>query len=598
MKLEKVDYLVALCLLVTLAINYGLTSTLKQIPSPVYGGDFYNGLGGVVHITDGGNPLESAQMVGELPWVPPLYHITIAILSKISGLNEMNALINFALLVQFASFIVVFFLLFEITQNKYSALIGTLLFVPLHAPIFKYSDFATVLMVPLFLLGLIRFTKNPDQKNMIFCSLTLGLLSLSNTQAFFVGFLVLGITFLFWILPKILKDKTLNTNLESNDIESLKRYAIVFVIAFLIALTFWYKPLFVYYGETPNEVQDFTRPDVREPAIFWKMFGNFVSWLLFPYNNGPIMVFSLLSLYGLYQVAKNRKENTFIIIVLVSWFIAMAHPVVTLPLINKHLVMEMMAERLQVISVMLIAFGTSQIPKLIKNKDLVVVLFLALILVSVLNYSDYFEKQKQEHWVVNAGQQELAPHFAELQKWVRENTNVNDVFITTNENGFMLNALSGRKMVSYRRAHASPYTDMNQRMMDQAIILYGENEQKTKELLQKYNVKYLLWSPDWLFLEYYFDSNGQLVGFNDPLSVPDTLKYELQLKENNVNYVKRNGYFDPAPPSDAPRYDMIVTLPKNLDVEKPYSQQFLDNFKLIKTIQYNGNDAFRIYEVK
>ena len=43
---------------------------------------------------------------------------------------------------------------------------------------------------------------------------------------------------------------------------------------------------------------------------------------------------------------------------------------------------------------------------------------------------------------------------------------------------------------------------------------------------------------------------------------------------------------------------MIVTLPKNLDVEKPYSQQFLDNFKLIKTIQYNGNDAFRIYEVK
>ncbi|MFH2106810.1 MAG: hypothetical protein ABII22_06115, partial [Candidatus Micrarchaeota archaeon] len=138
MKLEKEDYLIILGLLITLFLNYDLVKTLTQIPSPIYGGDFYNGLGGVIHITDGGNPIQSAQMAGEMPWVPTLFHTSIAMLSKITGLSEMQSLIDFALFIHLLAYIVVFFLLFKISQNKYAAMLGTIIFITTISPIFKY----------------------------------------------------------------------------------------------------------------------------------------------------------------------------------------------------------------------------------------------------------------------------------------------------------------------------------------------------------------------------------------------------------------------------------------------------------------------------
>ena len=64
---DKADLLFAVLLVFILFTSNNLISEFKQIPSPPYGGDNYNGLGGVIHILDGGNILDSSQMKGEVP---------------------------------------------------------------------------------------------------------------------------------------------------------------------------------------------------------------------------------------------------------------------------------------------------------------------------------------------------------------------------------------------------------------------------------------------------------------------------------------------------------------------------------------------------
>jgi hypothetical protein len=627
MKLEKEDYLVILGLLITLFINYSFVSTMKQVPSPLYGGDFYNGLGGVIHITDGGNPLESAQMAGEVPWAPTLYHFSIAIFSKVSGINEMMALVDFALIIHLLAYIVVFFLLFKISQNKYAAMLGTILFITTISPIFKYSDFSTILMMPLFLLTFFDFIKTPDKRNLIICGVVLGLASLSNTQAFFDSMLVFGIAFLyFYVLPIFLASKRFSDFKEKENIELLKKYASVFLIGFLISLLFWYGPIFVKHGDTPNDIQNYATPNVKDMNVFLKMSTTLITHLLLPYQRELTWIFSFFLLYGLYCILKTVKNmkltppnaendgtlapfvyaHRFTLVVLIAWFLAMAHPLITLPLMNTHLIMTMMTERLNVLSVMLIAIGAAKAYDRVQNKTYAQAGMIVLILFATMLYSDHITAMKNDQWM-KVGQMELQDYHASLGEWARKNTNVNDVFIATNENGFMLNAISGRKVVSYRRTHASPYINMNQRMIDQAIMLYGLNPQKTEELLKKYNVKYLLISSPTVqenrlaFLEFYFDQNGSLISFFDPLSVPDKKEYEDQLQANGVRYIKQNAaYLDPAYNSDTPRFDLIIAMPQpNFNFENPYSQILMDKFKLVKTITTaQGNAVFKIYQIK
>src|SRR3989344_8578193 len=104
------DILFLLVSLVMLSYTFGFVTQLKQIPSPLYGGDYYNGLGGVIHILDGGSILNSAQMAGEIPWVPWLYHLSVAIFSRITGIEPMMALIDFSVIIEVLALAVIYLL--------------------------------------------------------------------------------------------------------------------------------------------------------------------------------------------------------------------------------------------------------------------------------------------------------------------------------------------------------------------------------------------------------------------------------------------------------------------------------------------------------
>ncbi|MCX8175214.1 MAG: hypothetical protein N3E51_03350 [Candidatus Micrarchaeota archaeon] len=577
-------------------------SKLQQIPSPLYGGDYYNGLGGVIHIVDGGNPLESAQMAGQVPWVPWLYHLCVAIFAKISSLPPMRALIDFALVIDVLSLVAVYLVVREFSKNPYLPAVFALLYFSLgHHPSFKYSSFSFLVIMPFFGLALFRFAKEPSLGRAALAGVFLGLAALSNTQAFFAAFLLFSCCALLFLAPRLASFKPLRLNPDRQSLAAAKLWAVVFMLGFAISLLFWFKPIFVYRGNTPNDIQNITTPDVRNPAILWSSIQSYVFLVLLPFQSGYLWIFSLLSLAGIYHAYGHRgeTESKFALAVLVAWLFAIIHPIFTLPLLQMHFVNFMLSDQIYPFAVLvLLSIGADAIFQYAKGKGALLppAILAALFLAAFLSYTGYMQARQDDQWS-RVGMTPLSPPFVELSDWIRSNTDVNDVFLTNNEEGFAMNALSGRKVVAYRRTHASPYVNMNERMADVAVMAYGTNDAVRLSLLDKYGVRYLLWSANWVRNEFSFDSNGQLVGFFDPLSIPANSTNRRYWDENGVKYIEYAFPMDPAPRQGVPVYNQLVALPANFS-SQPLSPQIYSHFTLVKTISADGQDIFRIYERK
>lgn len=594
-RLEGADIAFILILVISLFLNFSLISELKQMPSPLYGGDLYNGLGGVNHILSGGNVLESAQMVGEPPWVPWGYHLSVAAFSVATGLDALHALMYFSLVVQFFSLIVVYLLAARVAGNRNVALIASVL-VDLSFPVFKYSDVATVLAVPLFALMLAQFMEKPGRRSAALAGIAMGIMGLSNTQAFFVGIIMFGFAAICLLYPRI-REKGLKLEAVLEEKELVTNLGILFLVGFVLALLFWFKPIFVFHGQTPNDIQNITYPDVTQMGIFMgQTYGFFVS-LLAPFGfDFPGIVFSALNVAGLYFVLRNPGRYGIAVVLVATALAGILHPVITEPLLKTQFMALMMFGRVSLITgLLLVSIGFSNLAERIKNGKAALAALAVCILLAGLMVNNYLSVRSNDQWV-KVGKDPLPPFYAELEGWIKENTNVNDVFLTTNEDGFMMNSLTGRKVVSYRRAHSSPYTDMHARMADQAVMAYGTNGQKTSELLEKYDVKYLLVTYNWVSNEFRVSDQGQLAGFFDPLDVPNNATNKAYWDANGVKYLQATMSMDPAPPANVPLYDMIVALPYPIQNGGPISPTLMGHFRLVKAIKAEGADIFQIYE--
>ncbi len=595
---ENADLLFAAVLLVVLYLNFGMLSTLKEIPSPLYGGDLYNGLGGVNHIMAGGSIFSSAQMTGEIPWVPWLYHLLVSIYGKLTGADAMTALIWFSLPVTLLSAIVCYLFVSRMTKSKYLALSGTIVLL-IEFPLFKYSDFAAYLVIPAFFLMLYEFVKNQNVRNAAITGILLGLAGLSNTQAFFVAFMVLFLVFAVFVLPRLWREKKLVIDKDAQ--ETIKLYAVVFVIGFAISMLFWFWPIFVFHGKTANPIQQFATPDATNPTYLWDTIINYsLMPMVAPYTSGLGIILTLLLLAGVAYAVLDWKsdEGRFILALLATVLLGAFHPLVTMPLLGMQLINYQLVGQVQpLLQAALIPMGLLLVFRKVTKEKGQLALIGALLVLSFVVYLGYFDAKKADQWYT-VGTQPIEPVYAQLETWIDSNTNVNNVFLTTNENGFMMNALTGRKVLSYRRTHSSPYTDVNARMADQAVIAYGTNATEAYALLKKYNVKYLLWSTDWITTEFSFNQQGHFQGFFDPLDIPNNASNRAYWDEYGVKYLNQTMVLDPTPKPGAPVYPLLIAIPYQMDIQTPYNPQLLQYFDLKETIQSQGQDVFRIYERK
>jgi len=624
-KLRKIgwqDILLVGIIFMYLLLQNDVISQYKSLPSPIYGGDYYFQLGSINHIRYGGNPLGSSSLLDSEPGFFILYGTLVAIFANLFSLESIEAMFYFSQFLILASFIAVYYFLYYLFKDKNLALLGAVVYVPLISfPVLKYDMFTRFLMMPLFLFSMFYLFKTRSLRSCVIAGLVYGLCAISHGAVFFVinvFFMVLFLYMAFFqymTLNKDLKGDRIRiklnldkSKLKENLVPTLKLFLIVFVIGFSISQLYWFKPIFIYHGKTSGIVTasyPLTSPEYQSNFLM-KFFGdNFFNFRNF-ITTATSILFSVgvisMFLYFLSEKLKfwDKLTANYICLIFLTAIFTSFHFFITEPLlgINFHPTKPMMFT-VPIAKTTLILFGISSLIHLIKiekyKKYLILMLVVSILIPQPAILSEAIENNR---WA-NVGKNPLPEHFEEMSKWVIENTEVNDVFLSTNELSFAFNAVTGRKgLVTRRMSHHSPFLDIDQREADLAIILYGEDDSKRVELLKKYDVDYLYWNYYWIQSEYTVDQNGMIVTWYDPLVTEDTSYFKEYLSSYNIRYYPLNTYPDPSKRGEEyAKSDLLFIVPPYRSLDQPWSEGLDKYLELAWEYNEGGIAITSIYRV-
>jgi len=604
----KISYYFLIAILLGLFHTYIISillSSFQSLPSPLFGGDYYFQLGAIHHMYETSilEWFQSANILGTLPAYLPLYGIVVTIFGKIFSLSPIDAMFDLNYILPVLSTIIVFSFLKSLFNSNKTSLLGSMLFVSfLNFPILKYTDFTSIILIPLFFYSLWLFYKEQNRKNALALGIIFALMSLAHTTSFAYATILIVAIFPLIILEKYLNSKNIkNEKSEFNIKTELKNIApffvYSFVLGFIIAQIIWFNPIFVYHGHSSLGNSIWTRPDFKVPSIAIGLFISHMKALFFNITSPISIVLSLSALVSLYLLIKKpfkNKESIFILFLFVISFLVIYSYFITSPLFDFHLVPSYMFSMfLSKIGILLSLLFFRD--KLFSHKYGFYIFVILLIIISYSWYSSY-DSWSSNKWF-KTGKQPIPDIYLSLQKYLLENTNVNDVVLTNNELSFALNALSGRKLVVSRRSQNDPFMDFDKRELDSTIILYGNNLNEKLKLLKKYNVRYLYYDVNWFSTEYYME-NGKITNYMDPMMLLDSKGIENKLDKEGIKYTKYYGWIDPAIRSDNIRkYNLLLISSDNYGGSKfgPWKPE-IDKY-LVPVWHYsqNGNIVAALY---
>jgi hypothetical protein len=255
---------------------------------------------------------------------------------------------------------------------------------------------------------------------------------------------------------------------------------------------------------------------------------------------------SILSVIGILVCVLNfgKKMPRYVVLWYVAGFLAPLHHLVTRPLFEKWI----LPSHVFAIMLPLLVFsvyGIRAVQQVIEKKwpeaDIqrivfagVIVLFAGLLL---LRYNEY----RENRWVQFGEQLDPTTQaWHALGDWMINNTGPNAVVLSGDETCFAMNGVSGRKCVFVRRTHANYFVDVEQRYADGIVLLYGNNPELTKDLIEKYDV-------DFVLIDSYMQQSPMLV---EP-------KFAGYLQENNVSFLSVRERKDPSV-QNAKVFDMLA----------------------------------------
>ncbi|RMF56011.1 hypothetical protein D6745_00540, partial [Candidatus Woesearchaeota archaeon] len=283
------------------------------------------------------------------------------------------------------------------------------------------------------------------------------------------------------------------------------------------------------------------------------------------------------------------KKVEVIILIFLTGFIGIIHPLITKPLIKTSFGFYRFSIILNLSRVLLITFGFVLIYEIIKNKKARQIFIFASVLLVMFHFFSYTMPTYRENKWTKVGQEMnagIGSMFA-MADWIEKNIQDDGVFISPHgETAFALNALTGKKVMHMRITHANPFVDSNKRIAEAAVILYGNNSEEIKRLLKKYDVKYLYED------QYSFQSQKQCLenwalfdteefgdmSYNCLRTTPEYKKY---LQANGIQVKKVHARLDVAS-NKAPKFDLIAIKPgKSLLKKKVLQRALIQNTTII-----------------
>jgi len=580
-------------------MNMAYLGNLVSLPSPIYGGDYYHQLGHVHHFMQGGGFMESLALYDALPTYMPLYPYLVALMAKGFGMTGMDAIFLSSLLFTAVSLLLWFILLKTVFEEAYPVVfVGLALVAFQNSIIIKYTDFALAVHLPLFLLALYYIVYRRNFYTALFFGLVYGLSALTYT-IMFVGATLLVLLLLTYELATAWRGKRFGAYWQEN-----WRYAIaVLATSVPVALVYWYEPVFLdhlhmYYNRAKLDFPDFGLPAVQIAFLKEKIGGTF-----FNFSSLQGALFSLLRIAAVGILFIDRSSIRFFVggYFAASLFIVFSY-FLTEPLLGTNFIPERQSLFFLGSSTLLLTlYGLRYLMGLLKfDRRYTAVGVTAIALLLLVQGHANFLKREQDHWY-QKGMKPMNPLFADLGTYLREHTTAEEVVVTTKELGFALNAVGGNKLITGRWAHnGSPYTDLSQRDVDLAIILYGSDEAKKRELLKKYRASYLFWGDYWVSSEFQFNRKGQLVDTYDPLIAFDTAVYRDQLLANRVAFFPRRFWLEPSVRrEDVKQYDILTVAPQNYrSFQRPWHRNLDSYLTKVWSYEDRGREVAALYRIR
>ncbi|MFC1727912.1 hypothetical protein ACFLZ7_00420 [Nanoarchaeota archaeon] len=603
---DKKFYLVFIAvILISVIFHVKLLSDFNQLPSPIYGGDYYHQMGAIEHVKQGGNAFTSfATFNDEVPSYFPLYALIVGNLSRIFGIEAMTAMFVFSVIIQLLAILIIYLLVTEITNNRKVSLLTTILLTPLSIyPIIKYASFTKYTLYPLFFLFLIKFLKNKNWKNAIYAGLLYGLNSISHGSGFLT--LTLLFPFLFIYLFLIEKGKILNVKQIKEKLKcTLPIFLSIFLIGFIIAQLYWFTPL-TFEGDLPNKITDWAQSDYSEFSVQAGFIGDIFKSFFFNFNgviNSIVSLASILAILFLFVVKSKSKEFDLLkklsIFFLISFTLISLHFIVTIPLFGLEFSPHyMLSFFTPILHIFLISFSFKTLLNIKKIKENLIYVFIIFILLfSVIGFN---EKVNTNKWI-QAGFQEINPVLIASSKAIKDGTDLNAHFISTKETGSAINALTGRKFLSIRRNQHPVTSEVDQRELDLALILYSNNDSIREKLLETYEINYLYWDYYWINSEFQFDNEGVLKGYFDPIMIIYTPEREEILSNNGVNFKKEYMVIDSSKRNleNIKKFNVLVVYPAQLDATHPWHSNLDKYLTEIWKFEQNEQIYARLFEIK
>lgn len=603
----KLDIILILILLIFfISTNIITYSKMQQLPSPIYGGDLYYQMGCINHIKYGGNTFDNCNLISQNPGYFPLYSFFVASFSNLFNLETMKAEFLFSNIILFLGILISYILFKKLLKNSYVATIGVLLFIKSASPILKYTDFAMILMAPLFILALYLFYEKQTYPNAILLAIITGLGNLSHSVFLPVTYFILAVFTLILLNNKDITKINLK-DLKTNLISLLPYLCIIFGISFLISLLYWFEPLFISKAQTSLHYLDWNGPgDMSKTGLQFKILFNIIKITFLSFSNFTRILMSLFALLGIFYLItiKNLKNKfKFTIISTISLILITFSYFLTIPILGIHFVPDYIFFVFGTVIITLYVLTNLEITlalikqKLPQSSKIITFSLILIIFLLTISFIGTAHQYRQNKWY-QASLNPIPEYQISMQNYILKNTDVNDIILTTKETGFMLNALTGRKLVNGRRAQNDPFEDMDRREMESAVILYGNNTETKKELIKKYSIKYLYWDYYWINTEYHFDQEGKISGWFDPLiSINQT--YINLLKQNNVSYKIQNTYVDPALKSQYhPTFDLIFITPNNYrNAITPWKEDLDKYLEEVWSYEQEGQKIAVLYKI-
>ena len=590
--------------------TFGTVARFRSLPSPLYGGDLYYQQGVVEHILAGGNPLTSSSIAGGVPGYLPLYPALVAVFAFLFRLTAYDGLRYFAVPIAFLTPLAWYLPFRRLTGNAWWSVIGSLALVyigsvmngMLALPVMKYTEFTFSLMLPLFLFALHRAYDDLRTVNAALLGLFYGLLTLSHTIVF------IGATFL---LAAVLAARTvLVLNRDGVPALAVRNWApsaLAFAAVSLpLLLLYWYQPLFVHHLHMPYDRVHIDFPDygvssVRADFVVWS-----VKDLFLNFSDLHQGIRSLLFLFALYSLVRSSRKLfrdpavTFLGSLWIASFLATFSFFLTELLLGMNFIPPYLygltmppAFVLPAVYFMSRSAAASRALRSAPASLAIVVVLTALICIR------YGAEQKSNRFFRNS-EVPLPTGLTALADHIKRTTSVNDVFLSTKELGFMLNGLTGRKLLTNRWLHQNdPYLDLPARDLAAAVILYGNDLPARLALLRQYDVKYLYWDFNWAATEYQVGQNGQVVKMN-PLHPLDRPEAREELDRYGVTYVPATTWLDPA--VNQPVYRkyrvLLISMENYRRADMPWEPGLDPHLEEVWAYRENGRTVAALYKIR